>query len=474
MSFPIVRAKIFTDNTGVSREMPVLLTPNGPLLPLIEYCLSKNRSLSWINKLLRAVALFLDYLEANSDQPEQEWKQFRNFANALRLGTIDRETGHDPSGLFWRPFQGPDVDYYLVLLSEFFNWIGETQSGDDKQRKTEAGKFNPRSTGGSYDQRIDEKAYMYRKNKAFLGHLGKHWSDNTREQKLGHTGRLTRGERPIKISKGSEPQFPQDRFEELLFKGFRVNGQYDWRGMAITTLLHGAGFRESEPFHLYMADIQPHWEDSSMAFVAIHHPSQGVAPAQWRNQTGRAGTRAQYLGEQYALTPRTHMTNKKRAGWKHPALDAKNYMQAWWFPEAEYGRLFLEIWQKYLEQIHSIERNHPFAFINLDRGEIGGMYTISQYLAAHAAAVRRIGLEPSKASGTTPHGHRHAYGRRLARSDVHQVIIQRVMHHCSPDSQLVYTQPELHEAQAALKVSAQTLRDKHIAAVPDLSILRIK
>ena len=96
-------------------------------------------------------------------------------------------------------------------------------------------RFNPKYKGGSYDQRIDERAYQYRRSKAFLGHT---WSNNPEKDSLG---RLTRGAKPPKISNGQEPEFPEDRFEELLFKGFKVAGRYDWRGMAISLLLHGAG-----------------------------------------------------------------------------------------------------------------------------------------------------------------------------------------------------------------------------------------
>jgi len=96
MPFSVVRGKVIVDNTGASQEMPVLMTPNGPLRPLIDYCLSKRRSLDWQKKLLRANKLFLEYLEVNAIAGEEEWRLFRNFGNALRQGTIDPETHEDP------------------------------------------------------------------------------------------------------------------------------------------------------------------------------------------------------------------------------------------------------------------------------------------------------------------------------------------------------------------------------------------
>jgi integrase len=152
------------------------------------------------------------------------------------------------------------------------------------------------------------------------------------------------------------------------------------------------------------------------------------------------------------------MVGAHHAGWKNPALDKKWYMQVHWLPAETYGRWFLQLWQCYMEQIASIERHHPFAFINTERA-VGGMYTIKQYNKALEAAVERIGLTFGKASGTTPHGSRHAYGQRAKRGEVDQVIIQRIMHHCSPDSQLVYTQPQQAETANALAEAARRLSE---------------
>ena len=130
----------------------------------------------------------------------------------------------------------------------------------------------------------------------------------------------------------------------------------------------------------------------------------------------------------------------------------------------EYGEWFLQLWHCYLEQVARIERHHPFAFINLSREPVGGVYTITQYNKAHAAACERIGLTVGKALGTTPHGHRHAYGRRLRNADVDKPLIRRFMHHASEESQQVYTQATTREAIAALEAAAQRLRGQHASA----------
>ncbi|BAO30038.1 gamma-mobile-trio recombinase GmtY [Sulfuritalea hydrogenivorans] len=447
MPFATVNAKIVSDNTGASMQIPVLMTAEGPLRSLIDYCLSMRRSQSWQNKLLRAVKLFLEYLEVNAMPGEEEWRFFRNFANALKLGTIDRNTFEDSSGLYWAPFEGQDANYMITQLSEFFDWLARGEG-------PRAAKFNPVYKGGVYDQRIDLHAYHYRRSKAFLGHV---WSDNP----SGRRSRVTRGERLPKVFPKRPPMFPEDRFEELLFKGFRVSGQCDYRGMLITLLLFGGGLRVSEPFHLYMADVQPYWDDPLIAFVAVHHPSLGVAPNHWENLSGQRGTRAEYLASEFGMTPRNLIRGRMHAGWKDPALDERWFMNVHWFPRELYGRWFMQIWSRYLEQVASIERHHPFAFINLDRASVGGVYCIGSYLKALQSAVERIGLVYGKAHGTTAHGSRHAYAQRARRGGIDPVIIQRIMHHCSPMSQKVYTQPELHEAATALQAGARKLAEEN-------------
>jgi integrase len=181
--------------------------------------------------------------------------------------------------------------------------------------------------------------------------------------------------------------------------------------------------------------------------------------ADWRDQRGRPrkGNRAEYLGHQFGLVPRTELMDRRHAGWKGGMHDGAYYKQAYWFLP-EYGEWFLHLWHRYLEQVARVERNHPFAFINLNREPLGGMYSLSQFNKAHAAACERIGLTVSKALGTTPHGHRHGYGRRLRNAGIDKTLIRRFMHHASLESQEVYTQANTREALAALEAAAQRLR----------------
>lgn len=458
--FVTVKARVYTDATGVYTELPALLTPAGVLESLLDYCLyrSHDRSLTWMTKVTRSVRMFLEYLQTNPAERDT-YRLFQNFAQRLYTGTFDRETGLDPSGLCWAPRSPQDASHIITHLTDFFGWLGEMRA--------EASKVNPRYAGGTFDRQADEAAYQYRRSKAFLGHT---WAANA---SLMETGHRVRGRRLPKVEKGEPPAFPEARFEELLVKGFCVGGRYDYRGMLITLLLHGAGFRESEPLHLYIPDVIPEPANKSKAKVLIHHPRYGAAPGDWRDERGqsRNGNRAEYLAHQFGLAPRTELMNRRHAGWKGGTHDGPYYKQAYWFLP-EFGEWFLNLWYRYLEQVVHVERDHPFAFINLSREPVGAMYTLTQYNKAHAAACERIGLTVGKALGTTPHGHRHAYGRRLSKAGIDKALIRRFMHHASLESQEVYTQANTREALASLEIAAQLLRDKYAGTfyTSDLSL----
>jgi hypothetical protein len=446
--FVNVKARIYSDATGVYTEIPVLLTPAGVLEPLLDYCLhrSHDRSLPWMTKVIRSVRMFLEYLQTNPAE-RVTYRLFQNFAQRLYTGTFDRETGLDPSGLCWAPRSPQDASHIITHLSDFFDWLST--------ERPEAAKVNPRYAGGAFDRLSDEAAYQYRRSRAFLGHT---WAANAPSSETGHR---VRSKRLPKVDKGEPPAFPEERFEELLVKGFLAAGRQDYRGMLITLLLHGAGFRESEPFHLYVHDVVPDPANARQALVRIHHPTFGFAPPDWLDGQGRPrkGNRAEYLAARFGLAPRTELMDSRHAGWKGGMHDGYYYKQAYWF-QPEYGEWFLYLWHRYLEQVARSDRNHPFAFINLGREPVGGMYCLGQYNKAHAAACERIGLVVGKALGTTPHGHRHAYGRRLKNAGIDKALIRRFMHHASPESQEVYTQASSREALEALKAAAQRLQAK--------------
>lgn len=444
--FVTARAQVHTDATGACIELPVLLTSAGVLEPLLDYFLARShdRSLVWMGKVARSVRMFLEYLHSNPAERDT-YRLFQNFAQRLYTGTFDRETGLDPSGLAWPARSVVDAQHIATHLTDFFEWLG--------QMRPAAAALNPRYAGAAFDRLCDEAAYQYRREKAFLGHT---WAANATPEAAWHR---IRAQRPPRVAQGEPPAFPEERFEEFAFKGFKVGTRHDWRNMLITLLLHGAGFRESEPLHLYIGDVCPDPANPKQALVRIHHPSQGSAPPEWRDTQGnpRKGNRVAYLAERFGLVPRTQMQGSRAAGWKGGMHDGAYYKQAHWFLP-HYGEWFLQLWHRYLEEVARFDRDHPFAFINLGREPRGSMYCLGQYNKAHAAACERIGLQVGKALGTTPHGHRHAYGRRLKHAGIDKALIRRFMHHASLESQEVYTQANSREMRAELAAATTRLQ----------------
>lgn len=451
-TFSILNGKVIRDNTGASTFLRILISDYGASRPLIEYCLAKRRSRSWQEKLLRAVKLFLEYGEVNALHNRYETYFFNNFYIALTQGTINLETRQDPSGLYWHPIKIGQANYMIRQLTDFFDWLGPQISQSSSKSFLSVEKFNPRYTGNKYDERIDKQAYFFRRAKAFLGNT---WHIKNQDM----PGRRIRGERQPKIFASRPPMFPEERFEELLFKGFKVAGRYDYRSMLITLMLFGGGLRGCEACHLYVADVHPHWDNPTNAFVAIHHPSMGNAPNQWRNAKGQHGSRREYLAAEFGLPPRNEST-EAYAGWKHPMLDAEWYMQVHWLPEI-YGEWFMQIWRKYMEQIALIRRNHPYAWVNINSEPLGAIYQLQKYGEALKAAVERIDLIFSKSMGTTPHGLRHAYAQRARKNGIEPLILQRLMHHASIESQSVYTQPEVKDVTLAVRKATERLRENN-------------
>lgn len=64
-----------------------------------------------------------------------------------------------------------------------------------------------------------------------------------------------------------------------------------------------------------VVDVEDHPLIEGGAMVRVYHPEEGKAPDNWRGRKGTT-TRAAYLREKYALTPRNLRQGTKRVGWK--------------------------------------------------------------------------------------------------------------------------------------------------------------
>ena len=264
--------------------------------------------------------------------------------------------------------------------------------------------------------------------------------------------------------------FPADCIWDLLFTGFVVHAKQhspqlherlSLKDILITILLHGGGLRMSEAFHLFVSDVGIDPQNPKSAIVRLYHPEQGTAPADYVDPlSGRriAGDREEYLRVRWRMQPRTLVEGRFKAGWKdlHLLDQREKYALVHWFAPA-WGELFLAFFKHYIVHCRSRHCRHPFLFVSRKAGFEHDPYTPDSYRQAHARAVRRIGLIPAKPLGTTPHAHRHAYGRRLAAAGADELTIQRVLHHRSPASQAVYTAPPPAAIAAALSAAQSRL-----------------
>lgn len=442
-----VSRKVYYDSTGSFYEVPVLHTETGYFAPLLDYCLEKRgRSTGWMRKLVHNVQLLLEYMYVNPHEHNSE-QLFKNFASKLQTGTFNPQTGHDPSRLGWRPRTPYDVQQIISRISDFLDWLSQNDSS--------VIVMNPRVRMSATDKAIRECAETYRRRFTLLGHI---WKPPTDAQQ---TSRAVGGKSGPRVT-GEPPAFPDDRFEELLERGFTVGGRTNYRDQAITLLMHGGGFRVSEPMHTYIGDVTRDPSNYLNALVRIHHPTIGEAPPDLLNERGkpvRCG-RAEYLQRKFGLAPRTDLMSKRESGWKGVVLDAEHYIQPFWFIP-DYAELFMQIWEKYMEEVADIPlwlRRHPYAFMNIYREPKGSIYSLDKFISSHGRACERIGLRVDRQLGTTPHGHRHSYGRRLAAAGVPSKLIKKCMHHSTEQSQEVYTTNTTQEALAALAAAFQRMQ----------------
>jgi integrase len=88
---------------------------------------------------------------------------------------------------------------------------------------------------------------------------------------------------------------------------------------------------------------------------------------------------------------------------------------------------------------------------------MGKPYSLPAFNGNYERALVRIGSSAAKPEGRSPHGHRHAFGRRLAVAGVNPVIIRKAMHHLSMESQKRYTTPGISHMSLSLDAATERL-----------------
>lgn len=452
MSHTVVRYKVARDNTGIHEEIPVILTEFGPLEPLIRYILKHRHEMSEssLNKLVQAVGLLIDYMAANHQAFDNPDDLFNTFVQRLYSGTVGID-GRDPSGLYWDARSTALVRALVNHLTRFSDWMAQEQG---------VKQLNPWRQATRAEEQLAWAAWKHQRNRAFLSHTMR---VDVAALKVSQTRAALLKKNPV-IDHEPVKRFPADRMDDLLFRGFIVPGKQDsprieerlnLRDILITMLLHYGGMRMSEPFHIFVHDVIPDPTAPRTALVKVYHPSLGKAPLDLLDPKGKpiACNRATYLRDKYGMLPRDEYKSSHtlHAGWKGNFLDSRgHYMEVIWSPrrgaQQWAGELFWMLWGFYMAQRDQLNPDHPFAFVTRE----GKPYSIDAFEDAHARAVRRIGMEVAKAQGTSPHGHRHAYGQRMENLELDAQVIMKAMHHKSIESQIVYTEADRAKVNRAI------------------------
>jgi integrase len=442
-----VTAKIAQDSSGVTTDVPVILTEEGVLASVADYVLNlqlNGISLSTINKHLQSIMLLIEFMDANKGMFDNPEEMFSVFVRRLYSGTVG-EDGLDPSGLYWIPAATGTVARHISNLTNFTNWVSDKGLGKP---------LNTLRTATHHEERIQYAAWFRRNQNDFLGHI-KDKSINTTVKRA----RSIKGRTPLAKTDDDAIAFPTGKFEDFYLNG--LGGAKDprvaLRDKLILLLVHGAGFRRSEALLLWVTDVFEDPADPDRAIVRIYNELDGTAPEGWKSRKG-IKTRKAYLQEKYGRSPRQEMQGTKNLGWKSRLADHKDgYLEAYFFPQ-DFARVFMSLWRKYLIYRASVECHHPYAFISFDSRYLGNPYTFNAFNQSYAAGLRRIGLEPNKTVGLDPHGHRHNYGRRLTDAGVDPLIRKKCLHHKSIESQVVYTMPSSTKVSQALSQASQQLQ----------------
>jgi Phage integrase family len=437
---------IVRDARRSHRPTCLLLVDGEPVWPLLEYFRSINKGLSTERSCAFGVGLLVDYIATRGAAfraPRHRANFFNEFSHAVVHGTI--VDGDDPTGLWWQSRRAKRAKRLLDLVCGVSDWLTE---------RFAASPVNPFSRPATASEQIAFwRSWNHQKSTSLLNHV-KERSQVAERATFARTIAF-----PVSVPTVVEETlaFPEDEIGRLLFTGFLVPGhqtdsrawmRWHIRDILVTLLLHFGGLRISEPMHLWVDDVYVDPADPTCALVLVHHPREGV----FDFVDPLTGAKRPMLRETYLKTfrnrrPLTDETGHRKAGWKEPLLThrARNAFHVFWSVRGA-GRLFLDLYRIYIGRTRHPDLTHPFLFVT-EQGEPMGTDTFRKN---HAAALERIGITPARYLGTTPHGHRHAYGQKLREYDVNKKIIQVALHHRNPKSQERYTQTPASEVSNAM------------------------
>lgn len=441
-----------------------------PYARLVEYMKAHwRRSNTWQDTLARAMGLFWDFCQVRGDVIVSEASTtgvhhqnalFRAFAVTLVSGS--EAVGSD-DGLHW-PRTGVERARQLISSIERF---AEWNDVDDARSKI----LPERLVGTPRDHMsvTDMLVWSRMRNVSMLKHITRPHVHQRRS--IVDLGNHTRGYAadPVKF-------FPPDKVENLIWEGHRRDGRapanpflaFNVRDQMMALLDAWGGLRRSDGLHLWVNDVVEEKGRPGHALVVLNHPSE--AYVDWPDPiTAKIVrlSRGEVLQRQYGLRPRNEVTRGRyHAGWKNLELNRDHQAFVYWLDEAA-GELFWVLYNGYLRYVRApLMRqriamgggDHPFLFVSEGRsngegGMIGDPLSLQAYERSHRRAVERLGLECSKAAGTSTHGLRHLYGQTLAALNVPAGVIKKGMHHRHLLSQVPYTVPSPDRVNRVLRAA---------------------
>lgn len=442
----------------------VILLRDGKFSPLINYFGTQKRrmhSYAWQINVARAVGMLLDYifqLGLNYQGEDRARKLFWDFANAIERGTIPVSTGYDPSGLYWPAQKESRSRGILTAVRDFSQYCTDNYSAESLI-PSRATTLQERI---AYYRALDKKSIN-----SFFAHLknsGKNWRERSTTDDLTSSFSAR-----ASVVRTEPPRFNKKIFPTLVSQGFLKYGgerhemphlRYHIRDMMISLLQGGAGLRASEPFHLFVSDIEQDPLNPGHAKVKLYHPCEGIY--RYLDALGRevVDTRQNYL-RSIGLAPR-NLDHRKNyhAGWKNLALfkdpfTGEIYAPVTFYPKS-WGKIFWNLYRRYLFHVRPYDVCHPYLFVTEREGKnFGAPYSLKQYLRKHEIAVLKVtGKEAKKYEGTTSHGLRHMYGRAIKEAvgdrDQGIRVLQYCMRHRSIEAQEVYTAPSMNDVRQTL------------------------
>lgn len=429
----------------------VLLIVNGELFePLLQFFRESRLSTKVEQGYARIVGQYIEwYAQTGSSIQTLRGlsKVFLAFTNAFRYGTV--QEGEDGSGLWWRPHSVAVTRQSIGRFNTFADWYLEVLGSDERS--------SIRRSPFANETLLAIARNNHRRDRQLLGHLVPNSVDGAWSEK-NHVFRASPPRtRNMLYEQGLA--FPNEFITKLLWEGFRHssrpgNSREIWekwniRDILFTLILLFGGKRVSEACHLWVCDVRedPRFEGSAEVF--IHDPVDGKVHFKPRLGAETITKRR----EDYLMVdcegrlPLTKESGRRHAGWKGNLLhDRKNLaMRVFWI-EPTAGQVFLRLWRQYLFHVRPVVTNNPFAFLTRDGQPMG----TAAFTENFDRAVTKVGLDPKKTLGTTPHGLRHWYGHQIESLSLPDKLGQVLFAHRSPLSQAIYRESTIEAISATV------------------------